>query len=261
MTDLWRHRAFIWDAAVADLRYRYAGSSLGVLWNVLTPLAMLALYTIIFTGFMAPRFGEAGLSSVKFVLYLSSGFLPWIAFSDGLVRSSQALVAKATYLKRMPVPEQVFIAQASLSAMLVMFISVALLIGLALVLGQPPLLSWLLLPAVVCCWQLFGFGMSLTLATINVFFRDVAQALTVLFQIWMWSLPVIYIEDVLPSFYHRLLALNPGYPFVRAFRAAYFGEVSVDPVLLVSMVAWIAVALAVGFLVVRGLRPDVRDAL
>src|SRR2546423_1283981 len=131
MHSLWQYRQFIWETAFGDLRHRYAGSALGVFWNVLTPLAMLALYTFIFMNALAPRTASGGIGAGIFVLYLASGFLPWGAFADGLARSANALVTNAAYLKKMPLPEQVFVAQATVSATLGMFIVLALLLCLA----------------------------------------------------------------------------------------------------------------------------------
>jgi lipopolysaccharide transport system permease protein len=261
MAGLWHYRRFVWEAALSDLQDRYAGSGLGVVWNVLTPLAMLTLYTIIFAGVLAPRLSIAGRGAEAFVLYLGSGFLPWGAFADGVMRGTQALVASASYLKKMPIPEQVFVAQAAVAATLGMLISLVLLIGLALVLGQTPLWSWLLLPVVAVLWQTFGFGLALLLATLNVFFRDIAQLLGVAFQIWMWSLPIVYLEEILPAPYRQVLAFNPAYPFVRALRDVYLGGQLPDPWVWMGMLAWAVLTSLLGFALLGRLRADLRDLL
>src|SRR2546428_11984672 len=107
MHTLWRYRRFIWATAVSDMRYRYAGSSLGVFLNVITPLAMLAIYTLVFNSVYLIR--GSGIALGTFSLYMSSGFLPWSTFVDGVTRCTNALVINGTYLKRMAIPEQVFV--------------------------------------------------------------------------------------------------------------------------------------------------------
>src|SRR6266536_2967650 len=133
MIALWHHRRYIWDTALIDLRHRYAGSTLGVFWNVLTPLAMLALYTFIFTRVLTPSSSRIPFAGGLFILYLGSGFLPWGAFADCVARGTNSLVENALYLKKMPIPEQVFVAQTAVSATLGMLIVEVLLIALALV--------------------------------------------------------------------------------------------------------------------------------
>src|SRR4051794_35719193 len=172
MRDLWRYRDWIWRSAISDLRHRYAGSGLGVFWNVLTPLAMLIIYTFVFTNVLVPRFAQSTMPAYLFSLYLSAGFLPWATFTDGLARGSTALLTHSVHLKKLPIPEQVFVAQVAVSSTLSMLMIVVLLFGLALVLGQRPVWTWLLMPVVALLWQAFGFGLSFVLATLNSFFRD-----------------------------------------------------------------------------------------
>jgi ABC-type polysaccharide/polyol phosphate export permease len=260
MADIWRYRVWIWESALSDLRNRYAGSSLGVFWNVVNPLIMLGIYVVIFTSLLSSRSVVSGNSSVIFPLYLTCGFLPWITFSDGLMRCTQTFLTNAVYLKKVAIPEVVFVAQTGLSALLSMVIAVCLLLALAIVLGQAPSWTWLLLPGIVVLWQGFGFGLSLVLSTITVFFRDVGQLLGVLLQIWMWSVPIVYFEDVLPSAYRAILAFNPAYPFVVGLRAAILNA-EVPLWLAGAMLGWVAVALVAGYVVLSSLRSELRDVL
>jgi ABC-type polysaccharide/polyol phosphate export permease len=260
MNALWLHRRLIWETAVGDLRYRYAGSALGVFWNVLTPLVMLTLYALIFTHLLAPGVSRAA-GAGAFVLYLASGFLPWGAFADCIIRGTNSLVANATYLKKLPVPEQVFVAQAAVTATLGMLIALALIGIAAPILGEPPDWTWLFLPFVAILWQTFGFGVGLVLGTLNVFFRDTAQVVGVALQIWMWSLPIVYLEEFLPDAYRNLLVLNPAYPFVKALREIFLNSQPPEPWLWGAMVLWPLVAGCVGLLVLGALRAEIRDVI
>lgn len=261
MCTLWRYRRFIWATAVSDLHHRYAGSGLGVFWNVVTPLAMMAIYTFVFTNALAPRFSQSGVAIGAFPLYLSSGFLPWGAFVDCVTRGAQSIVTNAVYLKKMPIPEQVFVAQTAVSAMLGMLIAFGLLFGLALVLGQPAQTTWLLLPLVAVLWQGFGFGLGLALSTLNVFFRDVGQMLGVVMQLWMWSLPIVYLEEVLPAEYRVTLPWNPAYPFVSAVRGLYLGGEVPQLWVWAAMLGWGLAAAALGAFLLGRLRTEIRDVL
>jgi lipopolysaccharide transport system permease protein len=260
MRDLWHYRLWIWHTAWSDLRHRYAGSSLGMFWNIVNPLAMLAVYVFILTQMLTPRLGSLGRDASGFALYLTCGFLPWITFSDGIVRSAQTFVRNAAHLKKMAIPEIVFVAQTGMSTLLSMLLVDVLLVGLAVLLGQPIGWSWLLLPLIAVVWQGFGFGLGLTLSSINAFFRDVAQILTVLLQIWMWSVPVIYLEEMLPAAYRATLPFNPLYPFVYALRAAVLQE-AVPTWIYAAMCGWTALALVTGRVVLRLLQTEIRDVL
>ena len=260
MIELWRHRRWIWDSSLSDLRHRYAGSGLGVFWNLVNPIITLAVYVFIFSRVMIPRFSAAQPSTVSFPLYLIAGLLPWITFAEGLVRTTQSLLLNAVHLKKVAIPELVFVATAVVSGTLSMLIAVALLPGLALLLGEETTWTWLLLPVIVIIWQMFGFGVGLALSTVNVFFRDVSQILVVALQIWMWSLPIVYFEDLLPATYRSVLPFNPVYPFMTALRGSVMGT-SPSFSTWAAMLCWALVAVAAGFTVVSRLRSEIRDVL
>ncbi|MBV8714147.1 MAG: ABC transporter permease [Chloroflexi bacterium] len=260
MAQLWQYRGWIWTAALGDLRYRYAGSGLGVFWNVISPLAILCVYLFVFTQLFGSRTGMLDSVAIAFPLYLSSGFLPWITFSEGLSRSTQAFLTNSVHLKRLAIPEIVFVAQSCVSTTVSMGIAIVLVLGVVLAFGITPAWSWLLVPLVLVLWQAFGLGLSLALSTINVFFRDVGQILVVVLQIWMWSIPVVYFEDILPPTYRATLPFNPAYPFLTALRETLFE--GVPPISVwAAMLVWGLIACAVGLSVLARLRTEIRDLL
>jgi len=259
-TEIWRYRGWIWEAALGDLRYRYAGSGLGVFWNVVNPLLMLGVYMFIFTQVLQGPRANAEASPLLFPLYLACGFLPWITFADGLGRSAQTFVKNSVLLKKLAIPEIVFVAQTSASTLMSMCISVVLLLALALAIGKGPSWPWLLLPMIVVLWQAFGFGLGMILGTVNVFFRDVAQIVSVAVQIWMWSVPVVYFEEALPVLYRASLPFNPAYPFVVGLRAAIMDTPS--PTWLAgAMLVWVVLGLVGGAIILNTLRSEIRDVL
>jgi len=135
---LFTYRRFIWQSAVAELRHRYAGTGLGVVWNVLHPLALIAVYSIVFTALMRGRVPGDANGRFGYVLYLCSGLLPWLAFAECLTRGANAFTENATYLRKLPIPEQVFVAKAAASATLGLAISFSLLLIISLALGLRP---------------------------------------------------------------------------------------------------------------------------
>jgi len=122
----WIYRLFIWRSAISDLRYRYAGSAMGIFWNVLIPLLQILILTIVFSQIMEVRLPGAG-SAKAFAIYLCSGLLPWLGFSECVSRGTQSFLENATYLKKLPIPEQIFVAQSTLGGTLSVGISMVLL--------------------------------------------------------------------------------------------------------------------------------------
>lgn len=262
---LFRYRSFIWQNARAELRHRYAGTNLGVVWNVLHPLALIAVYAVVFTGIMQ----NAGLQPVSginpqvtFVLYLTSGLLPWLAFAECLTRGCNAFTDNAAYLKKLPIPEQVFVAQTAASATLGLAISFSLLLIVSLALGLRPTWHWWLLPVPLVALQLLGFGLGLLCGTLNVFFRDIGQLLALTLQLVLWTVPIVYLEQGVPPWLAAVFRWHPMYPALHAIRQLFLFRTDVPgPDIWAGMVAWPLLACTVAWLAFGKLRTEIRDLL
>lgn len=260
LASLIRHRGYVWGAALADLRNRYAGSTGGALWNVLQPLLMIAVFTVVFTSIMA-RPAAPGGDDVPYVVYLCSALLPWYALAECVTRGTHALSANALYLRKSAMPEQVFVAQTAVAGAMSLAVSFTLLILVALAFGHQPAWTWLLLPVPLALLIALGFGVALALAAVYVFIRDVGQAVPVLLQAGFWTFPIVYHAEQLPGWAHRLLPYNPVYPALTGVRELFlFGRVP-GVELWAGMVLWAAAALLLGSLVLRKLRPEIRDVI
>ncbi len=260
MIALWRYRRYILRNAIDDLRHRYTGTALGVFWNVVSPLVQILVYAVVFTRLMKVQLSPDA-SPGLFMLYMCSGLLPWIAFSDCVTRGMNSLVDNAAYLKKLPIPESVFVAQAALSSAISLGITLLLLVLVALVAGQRPSVWWLAMFPIALLWQALGFGLGLLLGGLNAFIRDVSQIVNVLLQIWMWTVPIIYLESILPEGFRRWLWLNPPYPFVKAMHQAVVYGQNPPGATWWAMLAWAVGSVGVGLLMLRGLAAEIRDVL
>src|SRR5437899_2719208 len=102
----------ILSLARRELVARYKGSVLGVIWALLTPVVMIAIFTFIFAGIFGARFGASG-SPWDYALYLFCGLLPWTMFQETLQLSANTVVVHANLVKRVVFPlETLPVAQA-----------------------------------------------------------------------------------------------------------------------------------------------------
>ncbi|MFM9994339.1 MAG: ABC transporter permease [Phycisphaerales bacterium] len=261
LASLIRHRGYVWGAAAADLRNRYAGSIGGALWNVLQPLLMIAVFTVVFTSIMARPGGAGVVGDAPYVVYLCAALLPWYALAECVTRGTHALAANALYLRKSAIPEQVFVAQTAVAAAMSLTVSFTLLILVALAFGHQPAWTWLLLPVPLALLLAMGFGLAVALASVFVFIRDVGQAVPVLLQAGFWTFPIVYHAEQLPGWALRLLPYNPMYPALTGVRELFlFGRVP-GVELWAGMILWAAAALLLGSLVLRKLRPEIRDVI
>lgn len=260
IVNIWRYRSFILKNAASDIRNRYAGSAAGMLWNVINPLAQITIYTFVFSRIMTIRL--PGVSEMGgFALYLCAGLLPWAAFSECVARGANAFLENAMYLRKLPIPEQVFVAQSAVSSTLSLAISMTLLLLASIVTGGPPSPTWLGVVAVLILLQSFAFGLGLLFSTLNVFLRDVGQALAIGLQLWMWLTPIVYVEQILPDGMRALIRYNPTYPYIDALHGMIVNSQWPAPWHWPVMVFWAVLMPVIGYLVMRRLRSEIRDVL
>lgn len=259
LRGLWRFRGFILRRAVSEFKHQYAGSVLGLSWNVLNPLAQILVYTVVFTRVMGVRVEGIDVPQ-SFALYLCAGLIPWLGFSQAVVQGSSALVNNASYLKKLPIPEEVFIAQAVTSATLGLGLSMGLLFIVASVIWHTPI-SWLAVPLVLLLLQLFGLGLSLLFGTLNAFIRDIGAILAIALPLWMWLVPIVYVPTILSDYLRTLMHFNPAYPFVDALHETVVYGTWPTVTHWLSMLLIVVLTYIFAATVLHRLRPEVRDVL
>lgn len=238
------------------MRHRYSGSAIGVFWNVLQPLAMIVVLSIVFTRIM-----DRGTGDVPYPIYLCAALLPWQAFVECVNRGTHCFVSHAGYLRKLPIPEPVFAAQTTASASIGLAITLVLLLGASLAFGHAPSWHWAIVPIPLALLMLLGFGLALALGTLHAFIRDVGQVVPVALQIGFWLFPICYTADVLPEWFARVLPLNPVWGHLTAARALVVERALPPTSVWAAMLAWTSGSLIVGGVVFGRLRAELRDVL
>jgi lipopolysaccharide transport system permease protein len=207
----------IFSLARRELAARYRGSVLGIVWALLTPVVMIAIFTLIFAGIFKARFGDSN-SQWDYALYLFCGLLPWNAFQESLQVSSNTIVAHANLVKRVVFPlETLPVAQTLAAVANQIFGTAALVIGIA-ILRHEVHATILFLPLLVIPQIIATLGGAWLLASLGVFVRDIVQGINLFLMAWMYVTPIIYPESLVPEGYRTLINLNPFTPLIRNYR-------------------------------------------
>lgn len=258
--NIWRYRRYIINNSIQELKYRYAGSTIGVFWNVLNPLFQILVYAIVFSRIMLVRMENVSYYN-SFTIYLCSGLLAWIGFSECITRGTNTIIENSTFLKKLPIPEEVFIAQGAFSSFLNVGISYTLFVIYILITVKKLSIHMIAVPAILIMFLLFGFGIALFLSVINVFFRDIYQVLNIFMMVWMWLTPIVYIKDILPVAMKKFLLYNPAYWYIEALHKliVYNTWLTFNECFIIIILALIFPVL--GFFVLSKLRREIRDLL
>jgi lipopolysaccharide transport system permease protein len=200
-----------------ELAARYRGSVLGIIWALVTPVVMIAIYTFIFAGIFGARFGANG-TAWDFALYLFCGLLPWTAFQEAVQHSSNTIVSHANLVKRVVFPLEILPVSLALTALAnQLFGTLALLIFSLIIRGELHL-TMLWIPVLIVPQLLATLGVAWLVASLGVFLRDIVQGIALLLTTWLYLTPIIYPESVVPERFRPYINLNPFTHLVRSYR-------------------------------------------
>lgn len=212
---LWAYRGFILGSVKREFQSRYRNSVLGAAWTVLNPLAMIVVYTVVFSTVMKARLPgvEGGFA---YSIYLCAGVLLWQLFSEITTRGQNVFIENASLLKKVNFP-RISLPVTVITNAFVNFAIVFSLFTLFLLLtGNFPGIAFVALAPVLAVLVLFAIGLGIALGILNVFFRDVGQFFSIAMQFWFWLTPIVYPRNILPAAIQEWLWLNPMTPIVAA---------------------------------------------
>jgi lipopolysaccharide transport system permease protein len=223
--ELWRYRELVVILIWRDVKVRYKQTVLGAAWAVLQPLLMMVVFTLVFSRVAGAS--PAGEGVLPYPLFVLSGLLPWLFFSQAVTTGSQSVVGSERLITKVYFP-RLALPFASVFAALVDFaVAFGLLLVAMLAWGYVPGISFLLVPVVFTVVVVLTLGVATGLAGLHVAFRDFRHVTPFLIQLWMFATPAIYLPGVgasSESWVRTLLMLNPMNGLIDAFRAACLGS-------------------------------------
>ncbi|HET6546452.1 MAG TPA: ABC transporter permease [Rhodanobacteraceae bacterium] len=201
-----------------ELRNRFAGSFSGGLWALFQPLIQLAVYAFVFVHVFKARL--PGADAPGYVPFLVTALWPWTAFSEAILRSTTAIQENAALIGKVVLPRELLVLASAGSSFLVHLAGFVAIILVLAVSGYDIALSGLV-PAILLYLPLFvlAFGISLLCAAVQVFVRDLVQALAQILTLLMFAAPVFYDRTMLPERVRGWLDVNPFTFYADAFRS------------------------------------------
>ncbi len=256
LNNLYKYRRYIWYNAWYELRYRYAGTGIGILWNIINPLCEILVYTIVFSLLLS-----RGVPGKSYALYLMTGLLPWRTFAEAIFQGSNAFTQNSIYLRRLAIPSEVFVAKVALTSLFLLFIYLGLILPVSVLLGGNLGLGILFLPVIALLLQGLAFGMGLILASLQTLFPDIKQILQFIIPLWSWIMPIFYPETIIPPNILPWLYLNPPYAFIESIRHLILENKIPGLHIWLIMLSWLGLFLWLGTNVNHKLQNEVRDTL
>lgn len=210
------YRGFILGNVKREFQIKYRNSLLGALWNVLNPLSMIVVYTVIFAQVMHNRLAGSD-SQFSYSIYLCAGVLTWGLFVEIISRGQGVFIENANLIKKISFPRICLPIIVVLNALLNFGIIFSLFTGFLIVSGNFPGWVFIAMFPLLAILVVFAIGLAIVIGVLNVFFRDVGQFFNIFIQFWFWFTPVVYPETILPEAVRPWMHLNPMAALVSAF--------------------------------------------
>jgi ABC-2 type transport system permease protein len=211
LQEWYRYREMFVALVARDVRGRYRGSLLGILWSFINPMMQMAVYTVVFSYIF-----RAGVPNYN--VFLFCALLPWMWFTSSLTAGANAIVANGNLVKKIYFPTELLPMVAVTSNLINFLLSLPVLFAFLVAYRYPPSWTWLALPLVIVVQFALTSGFSILLASLNTFYRDVSYLLGVLITMWFYVTPIIYPASLVPERLMPLMALNPMFHVVSTYR-------------------------------------------
>jgi len=195
-----------------ELRIRYKGSLLGLLWAILSPLGTVLILHILFSRILP-------LNIPHYATFLYSALLPWTWFQSAIITGAATLIDNRDLVRRPFFPRPLLPAVVTSTNFLLYLLAFPVLFGLLLVEGVALSPVMLLLPLVWMVQLIFTLACTIFVAALGVVVRDVQHLLSVVMLLWFYLTPIFYDIDRVTPEQARWLRLNPLAILVQAHRA------------------------------------------
>jgi ABC-type polysaccharide/polyol phosphate export permease len=254
-----QHHDMIFALALRDLQGRYIGTLGGMLWAFVHPVAIVVIFYFVF----AVGFRAQGPSSSPFILWFVCGLVPWFLFNDTLLAITNSITSNAHLVKKTIFPTEVLPLVHVISSLFPHLIFMLILVGMLIFFSVPLSVERLLVIYYLVCTVTLVLGLGWMLSALQVFYRDIGQALTILLNLCFWATPIVWSQEIIPAEYRGLLSFNPIFYIVEGYRSLMIYTTIVWPSLQETIYFWSInlLVIFIGVYVFRRLKPEFADVI
>jgi lipopolysaccharide transport system permease protein len=259
LRSLTRYAGLIYTLSEHRIQVRYKQSLLGIAWAIVQPVALMAVYTVIFS-LVAP----VRTNGIPYAIFVFAGLVPWTYFSTAVTAGSGALVSHSNLITKVYFPREILPLTYVIVGFFDFLIASSVLAGLMVFSRVPVNANILYSVPVIAIMTMFVIAMVLILSATQVRFRDVGVGLPLLLQIWMFATPIVYPLSAatgLPWPLGWLYRLNPMVGVIESFRRTVLQGMAPDFALLGVSVTVTAVLLPAAYLYFKRVESTAADVI
>ena len=262
--ELWNSRKLIKRLAVNDFKKRYAGSYMGIVWALAQPVVTVCMYYIVFDIIFNQRAqAVSGGIEVPYVLFLTTGLVPWFFFTEALTNGTTSLLEYNYLVKKVLFKISTLPIIKIIAAMFIHIFFICVLMIIACIYGYYPNIYWLQIIYYMGCEFILVLSISYATCAIVVFFRDLLQIINIGLQLFQWYTPILWNIEIVPDKFKWLIKLNPMTYIVEGYRNAIYGDTWFFEHFYSSTYFWLFVVatFCLGALIFKKSKPHFADIL
>ena len=223
---------------------KYKDSVLGILWTVLQPLLMMALFTIVFSTLFNRNINN-------YPVYFLCGWCLYMFFNSAISASMNSLKGNKNILKRTPAPKYIFILGSVISEFLNFIIMLIILLVVMIVTNAP--FYWTIIFSVIPIISILIMiiGLGLMLSIICVYYSDVQHLWRVFSMMLMYASAIFYPMSMIPEHYRQYLILNPFYWVLEQFRCFVFYGIFPQAISVINSILLSLIILVLGIIIFK----------
>lgn len=213
--ELYNYRQLLKSNVSKEIRGKYKGSFLGVLWSFVNPLLMTLVYAIVFPFILKS-------TQPHYVTFIVIAILPWTWFTSVISQGTNTIVVNGGIIKKVYFPREILPISIVTSGLINFLIS-CLIIAIFLIFSGIGFSFYILfLPIIVIIQYILQLGLIFITSSIDVYVRDAEYIITFIVSMVFYGTPILYSSDLFPAKFSWLLKLNPLTTIIESYRDIFY---------------------------------------
>lgn len=248
ITNLWNYRHLTIKLAISDFRLRYKNSVLGFFWSLAEPLLMLAVLYVTFSYFMR-------MNVEHYQLFLLVGIISWNMLARGTGMALNSILGKPSLVNKVYFPREILIISSCITALMMTLLEFVVFGIFMVMFAIVPTATAIYFPFILLIQFMIIVGISLGLASLNVYYRDIQYIWAVIIQAGFFATPIIYPISIIPEKYVWIIKLNPMTHVIDMLRGSMIYSKTPNMVDMMSIIIFTLVILVIGYIIFLRLEP------
>ena len=252
--EIYNYRELLKTNIKKEIRGKYKGSWLGVLWTFLNPLLMLVVYAFVFPYILR-------VNVDNYTIFMIVALIPWNFFTTAIQSGTGSVVANGNILKKVYFPREIIPISITTSQLVNFLITCIIMAVFRIFSGVGFSVHALLFPLLVLIQYILILGLTFILSALTVFVRDIDHFVSVILMLGFYATPIVYQGEMLPKKFQIFLKLNPMAQLVEAYRSILYYHRMPDMTMLVIWGLGSVALLVVGYLIFKKLEKSFVEEL